>query len=331
MSTLTLGGLARDIGAFLTFKRALGHSYRRGELTLESFQRFVARQVSSDQGRPRNRAARVVLEEVIRAWLSRPVERKAVTIGLELGILRQWCLYRRRRDPKGFVPDSQWAPQKESEFLPYIFSREEVRRLLSAATQHRGRNISAGLLHTLLLILYCTGLRVGEAVRLRLTDVDLTRHVIEVRQSKGKSRLVPFGADLAQAIERYLCDTRPLAQQAAQIASDALFLRLNGQPLTMDAASDAIRKLLRGQGMKPASGRIGPRPYDFRHAFAVHRLTDWYRQGVDIHARLPWLSAYMGHDNVLGTETYLHATPELLRLASARLEGRLRGPVRSPQ
>ena len=67
---------------------------------------------------------------------------------------------------------------------------------------------------------------------------------------------------------------------------------------------------------------MGPRPYDVRHAFAVHRLTDWNRKGLDVHARLPWLSAYMGHSNVLGTEDYLHATPELLRLASRRFEKR---------
>jgi integrase len=81
--------------------------------------------------------------------------------------------------------------------------------------------------------------------------------------------------------------------------------------------------LLRKQGLKPPRGRIGPRPYDFRHAFAVHRLTDWYHKGIDVHARLPWLSAYMGHLNVLGTEVYLHATPELLQVASQRLKRRL--------
>ena len=60
-----------------------------------------------------------------------------------------------------------------------------------------------------------------------------------------------------------------------------------------------------------------------RHAFAVHRLTDWYRQGLNIHAQLPWLSAYMGHDNVLGTEVYLTATAELMSLASQRFAQRL--------
>lgn len=75
--------------------------------------------------------------------------------------------------------------------------------------------------------------------------------------------------------------------------------------------------------LKPSSGRVGPRPYDIRHAFAVHRLVRWYRAGVDVHTRLPWLAAYMGHDDILGTEVYLTATPQLLHLAARRLRGRL--------
>ncbi len=90
-----------------------------------------------------------------------------------------------------------------------------------------------------------------------------------------------------------------------------------------DAAWLPVTRILRHLGLKRSRGRIGPRPYDLRHAFAVHRLTAWYREGVDIHARLPWLSAYMGHVNVLGTETYLHATPELLQFASDRFARRV--------
>ena len=92
--------------------------------------------------------------------------------------------------------------------------------------------------------------------------------------------------------------------------------------MTLKGASEIVRLLLRQLDLKPARGRLGPRPYDLRHAFAVHRLTAWYREGVDIHARLPWLSAYMGHVNVLGTEVYLHATPELLQIASERFAER---------
>jgi integrase/recombinase XerD len=105
--------------------------------------------------------------------------------------------------------------------------------------------------------------------------------------------------------------------------SDAFFIRRDGTPLTVKSASEAVRLLLRKLGLKPARGRRGPRPYDFRHAYAVHRLTDWYHGGVDVHSQLPWLSAYMGHVNVLGTEVYLHATPELLQLASDRFAHRV--------
>ena len=109
---------------------------------------------------------------------------------------------------------------------------------------------------------------------------------------------------------------------------EALFLRRSGRALTIGTANVAVNALVRDEGLKPPQGRIGPRPYDWRHAFAVHRLTDWYYKKVDIHARLPWLSAYMGHLNVLGTEVYLHATPELLRLASQRFAGRLQSANR---
>jgi len=99
---------------------------------------------------------------------------------------------------------------------------------------------------------------------------------------------------------------------------DRIFVGANRQTLPVNTASDTLRTLFRQAGLKPAQGRVGPRPYDLRHAFAVHRLTRWYQQGVDLQAHLPWLSAYMGHVDILGTETYLTATPELLGLASRR-------------
>jgi len=247
---------------------------------------------------------------------------QAVSSAIELGILRHFCLYRRRRDGRGFVPEQAWAPQTKSQFSPYVFSHVEIRQLLKAASHCRERSICPETLHTLLLVLYCTGLRLGEAVRLQLGDVDLARRVFFIRESKGKSRWVPFGTDLARELRSYLRNRASFAQASNQMASDAYFIRRNGKPLTVASASGAVRKLLRSEGLKPKTGRVGPRPYDIRHAYAVHRLTDWSRKGVDVHARLPWLSAYLGHDSLLGTEHYLHATPELLRLASRRFEKR---------
>jgi integrase len=86
--------------------------------------------------------------------------------------------------------------------------------------------------------------------------------------------------------------------------------------------SHTLRKWLRTAGLKSEQGRKGPRPYDVRHTFAVHRLLRWYRQRVDLPGRLPWLSTYMGHVNLLGTEDYLTTTPELSAMVSRRFEAR---------
>ena len=313
MSVITADQLARDIARFLAFKQALGWPYRRGAKTLQSFAHFVRQHPEANTG--------VALDELIGQWLAHRPDRKPVTVALELGVIRQLCRYRRRFDPDGFVPSREWAPQSaKSHFLPTIFSHDEVRQIIAAASAHQGHNLSGPMLRLLVLVLYCTGLRLGEAVRLQLEDIDLKRRTFTVCESKGKTRIVAFGEDLAAEIQRYLS----VRTAPATAADNALLMRLSGTALSVKVASDAIRRLLRQLGLKPDHGREGPRPYDFRHSFAVHRLSDWYRQGLDIHARLPWLSAYMGHNNVLGTEVYLTATPELLALASERFEARLR-------
>jgi integrase/recombinase XerD len=173
----------------------------------------------------------------------------------------------------------------------------------------------------LLLVLYCTGVRFGEAVRLKLRDLDVRRRALWIAESKGRSRWVPFHASLARELARYLVARRAYAVVAGP--DDALFVGLNGGPLRRKTASHIVTVLLRRAHLKPPRGRIGPRPYDIRHTFAVHRLARWYRAGVDVHTRLPWLSAYMGHDDILGTESYLTATPQLLHLAARRLRTRL--------
>lgn len=317
MTVITPTRLVRDIGGYLKFKRALGYSYQRGALILRNFEHF-AREHAHRQNR-----LRIDLESAVTAWLLRGTDRSALTISMDLGIVRQLCLYRRRRDPGGFVPDRALATQARSKYVPHVFSREEVCRLLQAAGQPRyyAAKIPAITVQTMMLVLYCTGLRFGEARRLLIGDVDLHQNVLTVRESKGRTRIVPFGVDLAREIERYLDDLRCHLQIGRDQTN--LFVDRYGEPLKRTAIQYIFTTLLRKEGLKPPRGRIGPRPYDFRHAFAVHRLTDWYHKGLDVHARLPWLSAYMGHLNVLGTEVYLHATPELLHLASQRLKRRL--------
>jgi integrase len=167
-------------------------------------------------------------------------------------------------------------------------------------------------------------MRLGEAVRLRMEDVSLERGILMVQNSKRRSRIVAIRDDLVGELRRYAEARQRLISDDQRSDPVAFFLRRDGSALTVHSASDALRRLLRELGIKPPSGRIGARPYEFRHAFAVHRLTAWAMAAVDVHAKLPWLSAYLGHQNILGTEVYLKATPQLLELASSRFEAHLR-------
>jgi integrase len=319
-SLVSSAELASEAQEFLRFKRAMGMGYQRAEFVLEGFVRFVADRWGEHGQAP--------LEEAVTRWSARIAGRKAVTLGNEFGVIRQLCLFRRRRDPSSYVPEHALAPVKESVFLPYIFTHDEVRRLLAAATSHKGRSIWAAMLRALVLVLYCTGMRLGEAVRLRTADVDLDRGTLKIERSKGRSRIVPIRDDLVEELRRYAQARQSLVGHGTDPV--AFFLRLDASPLTVKSASETLRRLLRELGMKPPSGRSGARPYELRHAFAVHRLTAWAMEGVDLHARLPWLSAYLGHQNVLGTEVYLRATPQLLELASTRFEEHLRRARRPP-
>jgi integrase len=302
--------LTAHIDAFLGWRRSLGYKYVRAELWLRAFERFV-----------RQHSKTVPLDQLIRSWLARNAARKPLTVTLELGVLRRFCAYLRRSDPKVIVPTRGWAPQSTgSDFLPYVLDVKDVKKLLRLAATLKRPPFRGAMHRALLLVLYCTGIRFGEAVRLRLRDLDLRRRVLWVAESKGRSRWVPFHLSLSRELGRYLAARRAYAPVAP---TDALFPRPDGTPIRVQTASQTVRTLLRRAGLKPASGRVGPRAYDLRHTFAGQRLANWYRTGADVHARLPWLSAYMGHEGILGTEVYLTATPQLLHLAARRLKRRL--------
>jgi integrase len=205
---------------------------------------------------------------------------------------------------------------------PYIYSREELRRLFDPANVEISRRgavqLDATTFRTLLLLLYGAGLRFSEATGLTLADVDLAEAVLTIRATKFyKSRLVPIGPQLAAALKAYM----PLRRRDGFARGEDSFLLANrdGTRLassTVQAAFDALRRISGIRGA--AGGRAVPRLHDLRHSFAVHSLTSWYRQGADVQRLLPVLSTYLGHADLEGTKVYLSMTPELLQQASVR-------------
>lgn len=307
------GPIAGELHSFLKFKRGLGFGYGRAEYALKEFDRFLSGYVE--------RNSRWRLDQAALAWLSSKPDRKPVSVSMDAAILRQLFAYLRRL-PHLHVVEPHWPRlPTESCFVPHYLSESDVRKLVSLCAGLNRPAFRASLYRALVLILYCTGIRFGEALRLRMRDVDTRSGVLFVETFKGRARWVPFHRSLARELDGYLAERityAPVGQHTR------FFVGGNQQTLPVSTAHSTLHGLFARAGLKPEKGRVGPRPYDLRHAFAVQRLTLWYRQGVDLHARLPWLSAYMGHLDIVGTETYLNATPQLLELAAHRLHRRYR-------
>jgi integrase/recombinase XerD len=312
MNSIFCGPIAAELHDFLQFKRDLGYGYRRAEFTLREFDRFLIKYVA------RNRHWQ--LDQAALSWLSSKPGRKAVSVSDDAGVLRQFFRHLRRSSAFGTVVEPIWPHlPTESQFVPYFLSKQDILNLLALCSDLTRPPFRAVLYRTLILVLYCTGIRFGEALRLRIRDVDTRSAVLFIDTFKGRTRWVPFHRSLSRELDRYLVSR---VQYASSDGDTRFFVGANQQRLPVNTASGTLGRLFKLAALKPEKGRAGPRPYDLRHAFAVHRLSRWYRQGVDLHARLPWLSAYMGHVDIIGTETYLNATPELLALAGDRLRRR---------
>jgi integrase len=313
MNKTFFGPIAGELHGFLQFKRSLGYGYRRAEFALREFDQFLI----SYAGKDRNWQ----LDQAAIAWLSSKPDRKPVSVSMDAAVLRQLFAYL-RRVPHLRITEPRWPRlPTASSFVPHHLSESDIVKLLALCADLSRPVFRANLYRALVLVLYCTGIRFGEALRLRMQDVDTETGVLFVETFKGRARWVPFHRTLLRELRRYLTDRVEYAPSGPEAR---FFVGINRRVLPVSTAQGTIHGLFEKAGLKPEKGRVGPHPYDLRHAFAVQRLTRWYRQGADLQTRLPWLSAYMGHVDIVGTEAYLNATPELLQLAAHRLHRRYR-------
>src|SRR5574341_108291 len=225
---------------------------------------------------------------------------------------------------RGYVTNSPLPtqiPKEPERLIPYIYSREELQRVLQAAEKEsHWCKLEVHTLRALVLLLYGAGLRISEALRLTLADVDLEQRLLTIRETKFyKTRLVPLGPDLTQVLITYLALR---CEQGHPAPAEAfLLVTRHSLPVSVQLAEDTFKRLCREVGVRRKDeSRFVPRLHDLRHAFAVHRLTACYREGGDVQRLLPQLSTYLGHVDIDSTQRYLTLTPELLSQASNRFE-----------
>lgn len=235
--------------------------------------------------------------------------------------LKAFYRYALARDYCASCPLPLSVPQKPETFQPYIYTNQDMEQLIDAAdSRHRYRwLLEPHTIRTLLLLLYGTGLRISEALRLTLADFDTTAGVLTIRETKFfKSRFVPVGADLRGVLCNYVERQWP---QRARSDTTPLLGTQKGAPFTRQTAELVFKRLRKEAGVvRSIDASYQPRLHDFRHTFAVVRLVTWYREGKNVQRLLPHLSIYLGHGRLQDTQRYLSMTTELLEHASLCFE-----------
>lgn len=300
--------LSALVAQYVAYKQSMGMRFHTEARTLRSFCRAMGEISVAEIAPGRVQAYIAGTGPVTRFW-----HRKHE-------VLRGFYRFAMARGYAASSPLPKIIP-KPPHFVPYIFSHDELQRLLDATAccESPRSKLQPYTCRMLILLLYGAGLRISEALSLRLTNVDLTTGVLTIRESKFyKTRLVPMGPDLAGAVGQYVAQR---AKAHPTQLDGALFLTRTGTSVARHTAENVFSRLrVRAGVLRQDGGRYQPRLHDLRHAFAVHRLVSWYRQGADVQRLLPQLATYLGHVHIAATQRYLTLTPELLHEASQRFE-----------
>jgi len=298
--------LAQVITSYLAVRRACGFSLKPEGDLLNSFGAFSAA-----------REKDYVCAEVAIEWagLARTVFQRARRLGQVIRFSR----YARAEDQRHELPSTVFGREKRPRPVPYIFSADDIQRLVLAAFQSGCRSLRRDTYGTFFALLACTGLRISEAIRLRYDDI--TPDGLLVRCSKfRKSRLVPLHHTAQAGLERYLERRRPYAP-----FDDHVFVSLRRKPLLVRDVQAAFHTAVTKLGLPCEPSRPRPKVHSLRHTFAVRALERCPDGRDHITQHMLSLSTYLGHSNVAHTYWYLEATPELMRIISERCESFVAG------
>ena len=301
---------------FLEIKRAAGYKYREEERCLLVLDRFLKSVLPWQDP--------VINQGVVKQYLTRRNQETETTRSNRLSLLRQFCQFLALTEPRTFVPPKRFMGIKRCHFSPRILTRAEGKRLVEACLAFPASHCSplrGIVLGTALLLLYLTGLRAGEALRLTLQDVDLKAGLLHIRKTKfGKSRYVPLASDLVERLR--LCSNAIAERLGGRNPGAPFFCTSKGKSYSMSALRAAFRQALTHADIAWLGKGKGPRLHDLRHNAAVHRMLLWYEEGSDLEAKLPLLATYLGHKNLVSTQHYLHLTQELLTVITFHYQER---------
>lgn len=288
--------------SFVALRRMSGTDYQSQTKLLKYFDNFL---------RKENLRATFLSQGIVDSYLSSISHLSPRSQQNRLSVIRQFCCHLSLFESHCYIPELRSIKNISStSYMPFIFSKDQVRRLLATCSSLLPENSLRPYTYRMLFgLLYTTGLRVREALFLDIHDLHLESNRLYVRKGKfSKQRWVPLSTSTCSMLIKYLA----IRQNTLAITPDApLFINLKFKRLNYSNVNYTFNCLL-NQCNITESKTSKPVIYSFRHSFATHRLLEWYQDGKDINSRLPALATYMGHVDIRSTQAYLHATAELL-------------------
>ncbi len=304
--------ISQGTADYVAMKKAMGFSFYSQDMKLKNFCNFMKMQ----------KQKKITLE-LAKIWALSGVKKPTWGHAKNLSILRAFAVYWKTIDPKTELwPENIW-PIRYKRKNPYIYTNEEIQLLLRTCDELRPLESLRPLTFSTLFGLIATcGLRLSEAVTLQKSDVDLKNGVITIKRTKfNKMRIIPIDQTTVKILIKYELAREKFCKEylSHHVRSTLFFISNDETPISNGVADWTFDKIALKCGVRKESRR-GPRLHDLRHTFVVRTLEDWYRQGKNVEVFLPILSTYVGHSQPGSTYWYMSITPELMSLASERMD-----------
>ncbi len=303
-----VGEFKKLLEAFVVQKRNLGYQYDTTRESLHRFSRFTLNY---------NIENKILGKQLVSDWTARRKNESVRCWKHRSSDLRQFALYLQNLGCAVFIPVRNHAV-RNNEYIPYIFTQKEIGQLFQVidSIKTRPQANKHNVYPLLFRLLYCCGLRISEAIHLRISDIDFDKGVLFIKKSKfNKDRIIPLSAPLTVMFVKY-----QTLFNKNNPPEDYYFRNKNGSSLSRDRVYQIYRKILWKAGISHGGKGKGPRLHDFRHTFCVHTLAKQAKAGIDLYVTLPILSTYVGHNSTRGTQRYVRLTqeayPELIKKVS---------------
>ena len=296
------GIYADKIRQYIEYKRSMGFKMEDTDERLRRFDTLTIERQENTIG---------ISKELFDAWSCPFPEESACNRYSRINILRGFSSWLQLAGYDSYIPK---MPEYNSTFTPYIYTKQEIESIFTECdklfVRRKYMYSQACVMPALIRTLYATGIRIGEAIKLKHKDVDLDAGYFVLHECKnGRDRVVPFSLSLRETLRDYVVYKQ--SQTAGIGPDDYFFTSPDGKPCNAGTVYEIFRTVLFRAGISHGGRSKGPRLHDLRHTFCVNALVSMSEAGYDLYYSMPVIMTYMGHQSVEATNRYVRLTQEM--------------------